>query len=146
MTSRIHAPRTRCPGCQEEVYLEELVEGRCPLCGISVDEIAEEGSFGDGIDRSDIALLMAQYFFFRKLDRLGAGPGQILQVITSLPEPGEGEGSFSLEIPVGRFEVFFPKRCNECGRLFFRTGKKMVTGDLEHPDLSIFFVCRRCTL
>ncbi|MDT8357261.1 MAG: hypothetical protein RQ758_02015 [Methanomicrobiaceae archaeon] len=146
MTSRIHAPRTRCPGCQEEVYIEELVEGRCPLCGFSVDEIAEEGFSGEVIDRSDIAMLMAQYFFFKKLDRLGAGPGQILQVITSLLEAGEKESIFSLEIPVGRFEGFSPKRCNKCGRLFFRRGKKMVTGDLERPDLSISYLCRRCML
>jgi hypothetical protein len=146
MTSRIHAPRTRCPGCNEEVYMEELVEGMCPLCGFSVDDLAEGGESGEIIDRSDLAMLMAQYFFFKKLDRLGASPGQIMHVITKLGEAGRRESDFSLELPVGMLDRIRLKRCEKCGGFFFRTGKKMVKGDLMRPGLFISFFCRRCTL
>ena len=33
MAPRINARHITCPGCQEEVFMEELVGGRCPLCG-----------------------------------------------------------------------------------------------------------------
>ena len=146
MTSRIHAPRTWCPGCHEEVYLEELVEGRCPLCGFSVDDLVEGGEPGELIDHPVLVKLMAQYFFFKKLDQLGASPGNILEVITAFGETEGKESNFSLEVPVGRLDFLAPKRCAGCGRIFFRTGKKTIRGDLMHPGLTIASFCRRCAL
>ena len=45
MTSRMQSPHTTCPGCQEEVFLDELVGGKCPLCGCSLEDFDE--AFGN---------------------------------------------------------------------------------------------------
>lgn len=31
-----------CPGCEEEVYLPELIEGKCPLCHEQIVEKVEQ--------------------------------------------------------------------------------------------------------
>lgn len=36
----------RCPGCGEETYDEELVMGKCPLCGTKIKEAQEPDSVG----------------------------------------------------------------------------------------------------
>ena len=61
MAPRINARHITCPGCQEEVFMEELVGGRCPLCGCELDgsEEACEG-FEELLDRSDLTWLVYQ--------------------------------------------------------------------------------------
>ena len=67
MTSRMHAPHTTCPGCQEEVFLDELVGGKCPLCGCSLEDFDESiGEYEGILDRSDLSWLIFNYFVFKK--------------------------------------------------------------------------------
>ena len=75
MTSRTHAAHTTCPGCQEEVYLDELVKGRCPLCGCTLEDLEEvESEVDELLDRGDFSWLIFNYFLFKQFTDLGASP------------------------------------------------------------------------
>ena len=90
MTSRMHAPHTTCPGCQEEVFLDELVGGKCPLCGCSLEDFEESIGEYDGIlDRSDLSWLIFNYFVFKKFVDLGVPPSQIMDFLSSYEENTE---------------------------------------------------------
>jgi len=151
MAPRINARHITCPGCQEEVFMEELVGGRCPLCGCELDgsEEACEG-FEELLDRSDLTWLVYQYFLFRKFEALGASPLQTLNLISRCDDPGANgpsypEGSpYSLEIPMGLRDRILPKRCSRCGRLFLRGGKKFVAGDLGRTAEAFSYTCPSC--
>jgi hypothetical protein len=151
MTSRINARHTTCPGCQEEVFLDELVGGRCPLCGCALEEedtTCEE--FEEGLDRSDLAWIIFHYFIFKKFDDMGVSPLQIMQLISNLVESsaydfrGGQKSCFELEVPMGRWDRIKPKRCSRCGGRFFRGGKKIISGDLSRPSHGILFTCPNC--
>ncbi|MDD1674388.1 MAG: hypothetical protein LUQ13_01960 [Methanomicrobiales archaeon] len=149
MTSRINARHTICPGCQEEVFLDELVGGRCPLCGCTLEEIEDScEEFEEGLDRSDLAWLMYHYFIFKKFDSLGASPFQILKLLASFDEENEEDSretaSFSLEVPMQAVDFLRPKRCAKCRRIFIRGGKKFVNGDLRSPRMSVYYICKNC--
>ena len=75
MTSRMQSPHTTCPGCQEEVFLDELVGGKCPLCGCSLEDFDEAfGEYEGILDRSDLSWLIFNYFVFKKFVDLGCPP------------------------------------------------------------------------
>lgn len=151
MTSRIHAPHTTCPSCKEEVYLDELVGGRCPLCGCSLEKSeAEDAEFDEFIGRSDLSWMVFQYFFFKKLDHLGAHPVQIMQLISRYEEQlsaGEKRGGqvpVNIEIPFRLFERILPKKCAVCGVRFIRGGKKYLSGSLRSQAFGVRHVCDGC--
>ena len=115
MTSRMHAPHTTCPGCQEEVFLDELVGGKCPLCGCSLEDFEESIGEYDGIlDRSDLSWLIFNYFVFKKFVDLGVPPSQIMEFVSSYEQnadkPAEEwtKTEFSLELPMGTFDRIRP--------------------------------------
>jgi hypothetical protein len=55
----MQSPHTTCPGCQEEVFLDELVAGKCPLCGCSLEDFDETfGEYERILDRSDLSWLI----------------------------------------------------------------------------------------
>ena len=149
MTSRIHAAHTTCPSCREEVFLEELVKGRCPLCGYEVGEFDEsETELDEYIDRSDLPWLVFNYFIFKRFDELGVSPLQVMQLIAGLEDYDGPEGfgnpprtKFVFDLPMKIRDRLKPKRCSRCGRLFFRGGRKVLTGDLSAPGFSIDYIC-----
>jgi hypothetical protein len=151
MATRINARHITCPGCQEEVFMEELVGGRCPLCGCELDGSDEscEG-FEDLLDRSDLTWLVYQYFLFRKFEALGVSPLQTLHLISRFDNPpGSGpsypeETPYSLETPFSFWERLVPKRCSRCGRIFLTGGRRLVTGDLGHTSQVISYLCPSC--
>ncbi len=151
MTSRVHTPHTTCPSCYEEVFLDELVGGRCPLCGYALDE--DDGicsEFDDPLERSNLGWIILHYFIFRRFERLGVNPLQIMQLLSRYEEicssdpAGAGQLHFDLEIPMTRIDRLIPKKCSKCGRIFFRGGKKIVSGDLSCLDYLRLFVCPSC--
>ena len=84
MTSRMQSPHTTCPGCQEEVFLDELVGGKCPLCGCSLEEFDESfGEYEGILDRSDLSWLIFNYFVFKKFVDLGVPPHQIMEFVAA---------------------------------------------------------------
>lgn len=151
MTSRIYSPRTRCPGCREEVYLEELVEGCCPLCGSSFDEIEiQRAVFDDLPARSEISWMVFQFFLYRRLEALGAEPGAVLELITRLEGSMNGDGeectteTFEIELPTPFIQRFLPKKCSRCGRIYILGGQRVATCSLKTPLVSISDRCPHC--
>jgi hypothetical protein len=151
MSSRMHAPHTTCPGCQEEVFLDELVGGKCPLCGCSLEEFDEEvGEYEGILDRSDLSWLIFNYFVFKKFVDLGVPPSQIMEFVTSYEQnadkPAEEwtKTEFSLEMPMGVLDRIRPKRCAKCHRHFVFGGKKQICGDMRHTAVQIQYLCDRC--
>lgn len=151
MSSRMHAPHTTCPGCQEEVFLDELVGGKCPLCGCSLEEFDEEvGEYEGILDRSDLSWLIFNYFVFKKFVDLGVPPSQIMEFVTSYEQnadkPAEEwtKTDFSLEMPMGVLDRIRPKRCAKCHRHFVFGGKKQICGDMRHTAVQIQYLCDRC--
>ncbi|TAJ44877.1 hypothetical protein [Methanofollis fontis] len=148
MTSRTRAHHTTCPYCNEEVYYEELIGGRCPLCGSTLEE-PEEGCMevDDGIERTDLAWLICHYFLFKKLDELGANPLQIMDVISRFDDGDGGaqKTAFEIEVPFGRLERILPKQCGCCRKVFFRGGKKVFSGDAGGTGYTVSFRCPACS-
>ena len=151
MTSRMHAPHTTCPGCQEEVFLDELVGGKCPLCGWSLEDFDEAfGEYEGILDRSDLSWLIFNYFVFKKFVDLGVPPHQIMEFVATYEQNAEKppeewvKTEFSLELPVTFLDRIKPKRCARCKKIFFYGAKKRIAGDMRHTNVNIQYVCDRC--
>jgi len=151
MTSRMHAPHTTCPGCHEEVFLDELVGGKCPLCGCSLEEFEEAfGEFEGIIERSDLSWLIFNYFVFKQFVDLGVPPQQIMGFVTAYEDNADKpveewtKTSFTLEIPMRPLDRIRPKKCPACGKWFILGGKKKIEGDMRKPALKITYTCDRC--
>ena len=143
----MHAPHTTCPGCHEEIYLEELVRGRCPLCGCEMEDVDECGNEMEEIlGKEDLSWLVCAYFIFRRLDSLGASPMHILQLLGRCNDGDENNARFSLEVPMGLLDRIRPRRCAKCGALHIRGGKKYVRGSLEQTMLEYSYQCRQCSV
>ncbi|NLM30431.1 MAG: hypothetical protein GX216_08420 [Methanomicrobiales archaeon] len=151
MTSRMHTPHTTCPGCHEEVFLDELVGGRCPLCGYSLDE--DDGTcseYEEILERSDLGWMIVQFFVFKRFCSEGANPIHVMQVLSRYEEllqidPADAEKmKFALEVPLRRRERLLPKRCSKCGRLFVAGGKAVISGDISSPEYTRRYTCPDC--
>ena len=147
----MHAPHTTSPGCREEVYLEELVKGRCPLCGCEFEEFdTQETEIEDFVERSDLPWLVFNYFLFKRFLEIGASPVQIMQFVATFNDQdlsgnnGKPDTTFQLQVPMQFLDRIRPKRCAACGRIFFAHGRKMAAGDLAAPGLSYRYYCDRC--
>lgn len=151
MTSRMHAPHTTCPGCHEEVFLDELVSGKCPLCGCSLEEFEEAfGEFEGIIERSDLSWLIFNYFVFKQFVDLGVPAPQIMAFVNAYEDNADKpvedwtKTDFALELPTSRWDRVRPKHCAKCGKWFVLGGKKLVEGDMRRPTLMIRYVCSTC--
>jgi hypothetical protein len=147
MTSRINA-HTTCPGCREEVYLDELVKGRCPLCGSDVGDFDEqENELDEFFDRSDLPWLIFHYFLFKRFLEMGASPLQVMQLANEYSDrisQEKPDTRFMLAVPMTRVDRIRPKRCAGCGKLYLSGGKKVVSGDLSAPGFRFLFFCPEC--
>ncbi|MDI9633657.1 MAG: hypothetical protein QFX32_06325 [Methanolinea sp.] len=151
MTYRTHAAHTTCPGCQEEVYLDELVKGRCPLCGCTLEDLEEiEEDVEDMGERADFPWLVFNYFLFKMLTDMGASPLKVMQLVSTYEEACLREGHdhvdtrFELELEPGKIERYLPHRCDRCGRIFLGQGRKILSGDLSAPGFRVSFRCNSC--
>ncbi len=147
----MHAPHTTCPGCREEVYLDELVRGRCPLCGCTLEDFeAQEGELEDFIERSDLPWLVFNYFLFKRFLEIGASPLQIMQTRCSVQRPGPPGQRAEAGYPLRHGSAdeatdrIRPKRCAKCGKIFFGKGRKVAAGDLAAPGLEYLYYCKGC--
>ncbi len=149
MSSRMLAPHTTCPACREEVFLDELVRGRCPLCGCSLEDYESSSAECDEFaDRGDFSWLVFNYFIFRRFEKLGVSPLQVMQLVSAFEESGGVTGGkgvrFRFEVPMGAVDHVRPKRCAKCGKVFLRGGSKQVVGDLGKPEISRAYLCPHC--
>jgi len=151
MTYRTHAAHTTCPGCQEEVYLDELVKGRCPLCGCSLEDLdGLENEVEELVDRADFSWLIFNYFIFKAFTDMGASPLKVMELLTLYETgclrvgPSQRDTRFELDLSAGRFDSIVPHRCDKCGRIFLGGGKRVLSGDLSLPGYRIVHRCRSC--
>jgi predicted RNA-binding Zn-ribbon protein involved in translation (DUF1610 family) len=151
MTSRIHSPHTTCPHCKEEVYLDELVGGRCPLCGHSLEGAEEQSElFDDLLERSDLSWLVFQYFLYRRLESLGANPLQIMQLVSRYEEQlasdneDDETSGIMLDVPMTTIDRLRLKTCHHCGKRFIYGGKKKISGNLRLNDFAFAYSCPSC--
>ncbi|HVN74033.1 MAG TPA: hypothetical protein VMT44_05510 [Methanoregula sp.] len=151
MTSRMQSPHTTCPGCQEEVFLDELVAGKCPLCGCSLEEFDEAfGEYEGTLDRTDLAWLIFNYFVFKKFVDMGVPPHQIMEFVATYEQNSEKppeewtRAEFSLEVPMNGWDRLRPKRCAKCKSFFFREGRKLIRGDMRRTAIRVEYLCDRC--
>ncbi|KUG20715.1 MAG: hypothetical protein KO206_08265 [Methanomicrobiaceae archaeon] len=151
MTSRMHTPHTTCPSCHEVVYLDELVGGRCPLCGYSLDDDGEVCSeFDETLERSDLGWMIFTYFMFKRFDDLGVNPLNVMQMLSRYEEGCTcdlreiGMLQYELETRMSYWERLIPKRCSKCGRIFFRGGKSVIAGCLGRQDYVKRYICTAC--
>jgi DNA-directed RNA polymerase subunit RPC12/RpoP len=152
MTSRMHTPHTTCPSCHEEVFLDELVGGRCPLCGYSLDE--DDGmcsEYEETLERSDLGWMIFQFFVFKWFCTEGASPLQVRRILTRYEDlaqcnPDDAEMmEFALEVSMSRWERLLPKRCSRCGRIFLSGGKAVISGDFSSPECLREYICPSCS-
>jgi hypothetical protein len=149
--TRMLSPHTTCPGCRAEVYLDELVKGRCPLCGCTLEDFEEPvQDMEELIERCDFSWLVFNYFVFKRFDELGVSPLRIMELIAGyedscMSQPGNGiDTRFELEARPKFTDRIRPKTCRQCGKLFFRGGKKLVSGDLNRPGVTVSYNCSGC--
>jgi hypothetical protein len=151
MTYRTHAAHTTCPGCQEEVYLDELVKGRCPLCGCALEDLEGlENDVEELVDRADFSWLIFNYFLFKTFTDMGASPLKVMQLVSLYEDAIAREGQshvdtrFELDLPAGLLDAIIPHRCDRCGRIFLGRGRKIISGDLSLPGYRIVHRCKSC--
>ncbi|MDH7593662.1 MAG: hypothetical protein QHG99_04805 [Methanomicrobiales archaeon] len=149
MTVRVNAHHIICPGCQEKVFLDELVGGHCPLCGCVMEDEVED-DYGEVIERSDLAWIVFQYHIFRKLSELGVAPLQIMQLLRRMEDLEECDLlleeslEFAIEVPMSRVGHLIPKRCSKCGRIFVGGGRKVILADLGRNQFRKSYRCSEC--
>ena len=147
MASRINA-HTTCPGCREEVYLDELVKGRCPLCGSDVGDFeVPDIETDEFFDHSDLPWLVFHYFLFKRFLDLGASPLQVMALANECGDRSpleKPDTRFMLEVPMARLDRIRPKRCAGCGKIYINGGKKVVSGDLSTPGYRFLYFCPGC--
>jgi hypothetical protein len=146
----MHTTKTTCPGCNEQVYLDELVRGRCPLCGCSLEDFEDGEDFGECYERLDLTWLVFNYFLYKKFDEMGASPLQVMQFLAENESRCEMDGErwgktqFDLVVPMSPVERIKPKRCAMCGKWFVRGGKKRIAGELANPGPAVRYECGGC--
>lgn len=151
MTVRVNAHHIICPGCLEKVFVDELVAGHCPLCGCVMDDHdGESQDYDEVIERSDLAWIVFHYFMFKRFDAMGVSPLQIMNLISQLEDqctggyPNPQKVEFRLEVPMGLWERMKPKRCIQCGKMFFRHGKKVISGNFNQQEIKVEYYCLSC--
>ncbi|MCQ1539462.1 hypothetical protein FTO68_10790 [Methanocalculus taiwanensis] len=155
MGYRTHARHTTCPGCNEEIYMEELVKGQCPLCGSPVEELEasdESLDYDDGFERSELSWLVLQYFLFKKFEEVGANPLQVFRLLSTVEENIEIVSSgkekehyaYDMDAELSLVERLLLKRCSSCNKLFIRGATKKISGDLLSGGMKITYRCGKC--
>ena len=147
----MQSPHTTCPGCQEEVFLDELVGGKCPLCGCSLEDFDESfGEYEGILDRSDLSWLIFNYFVFKKFVDLGVSSPPDHGVCCNLrTECGEtsrrvdknGVHTRNPYEPVGSDQT---QALLKVQKIIFPGRKKTIRGDMRNTHLTSEYLCDWC--
>ncbi len=117
----------KCPGCQEKVHEEELVDGSCPLCGEDIK--GSSNDYGDTINEI--------VSFFE--DEPNAMAINI--------EQGKGlSREMTLHKEPTLFDRVKPKKCSACGRWHIRFGDKQLELEMKgsEGEISVDYYCILC--
>ena len=151
----------RCPGCKEETFEEELIQGKCPLCGTKVMEARDTPSqstsepfikcisdyeespldFGDGPVRDIINDIFEDIFSGVERTLLISYMAYDISQNTGLEIKQArnvarqvvdmDEASFEFDVVPAWYDEFKLKKCAKCGRLHLMVGKKVLKGRIE---------------
>ncbi|WP_424359944.1 hypothetical protein [Methanocella sp. MCL-LM] len=151
----------RCPGCKEETFEEELIQGKCPLCGTKVMETREAPSqptsepfikcisdyeespldFGDAPVRDIINDIFEDIFSGVERTLLISYMAYDISQNTGLEIKQArnvarqvvdmDEASFEFDVVHAWYDEFKLKKCARCGRLHLMIGKKVLKGRIE---------------
>ncbi|MFP4174252.1 MAG: hypothetical protein ACLFSW_00540 [Halobacteriales archaeon] len=113
-----------CPGCGEEIYEEELIDGACPLCGQVVEN-------GDGYEGS-INEIVEMF--------------ESAEAVAMNVENESVERSFVLHASPSLSDRLKPKKCGACGRWHLKFGDKeyQVETDGYEGSLEVRYLCCLC--
>lgn len=120
----------KCPGCREEIYDEELINGNCPLCGESIEEQEPETTDYETIDK-------IVSFFESESETMAVNIDQSQKT---------REREFNLHVTPSFIDKIKPKKCDACGRWHIKFGDKEYKVSLKGDEgkLKIRYYCRLC--
>ena len=150
----------RCPGCKEETYEEELIMGRCPMCGARIMDPPEPMSgFSDPVIKctpeydempfdmmgGSMRDMIGDIFgdIFSGVERtllisymaydISQNTGLELKQARKVARQvvDDEEASFEFELVPAWHEEIKIKKCIRCGRRHFMIGKKVLKGKVE---------------
>jgi hypothetical protein len=134
-----------CLNCCERINPEELIDGRCPICGW---HHAEQGSKAPEIDPSLLTLFCQ--FVSRIEDSLvrqpseDSGGGQASRIFYRNLSYRKPVHSFNLATT--RLDRIRIKKCHYCGRYHVRVGNKLLEVRQSGPTSTYrkLYVCPAC--
>jgi len=166
------SPQMKCLGCNEEIFGEELISGRCPLCGYQMNEntipapepiiimqAEQSNMYEDDVEPyaevvgdflGDLFSGLERSMFISHLARdIHETTGVPFNLCKRIARQvvDEERSNFQYQIPSSLREQMTLKRCSVCGRLHFRIGARAVTGSIVDGvgEYEINYRCPRCT-
>lgn len=151
----------RCPGCGEETFEEELIMGKCPLCGTKITDATPEASSSLSepfirctsdyeempFDMMGVSVrdMINDIFgdIFSGVERtllisymaydISQNTGLELKQARSVARQvvDQDEAAFEYDITPAWYDEFKIKKCAKCGRIHFMVGKKKLKGKIE---------------
>ena len=151
----------RCSGCNEETFEEELIQGRCPLCGTKVMEIRESPTQSASepfikcisdydespLDLGDVPVrdIINDIFedIFSGVERtllisymaydISQNTGLEIKQARNVARQVVDleEAAFEFEVVPMWYDEFKLKKCTRCGKLHLMVGKKILKGRIE---------------
>ncbi len=134
-----------CLNCSERISGEELIDGRCPICGWRHDEHSSK------VHEIDPSLLMLFCQFVRRvedslanqapIDSSRRKEGRIL-----FKNPADRKPLHSFNLVTTRFDQIRIKKCHYCGRYHFRVGNKLLEVQELGPKSTYrkVYACPKC--
>lgn len=134
-----------CLNCCERISREELIDGRCPICGWRHDEHSSK------VHEIDPSLLMLFCQFVRRIedslvnqafiDSYGRKEGRML-----LKNPPHRKPLYSFNLATTRFDQIKIKKCHYCRRYHFRVGNKLlqVQKSGQKSTYRKLYACPKC--
>lgn len=147
-----------CPSCGELVHLEELVEGRCPLCREECVPEEESMDLSSPWEKERWLISLRAKEGLRAIGLNNAGAENLARRLLEEVDPSSLKRhenvfrKFRWSIDPDLRDYFRYKTCTFCGRKHVLVGGKVLEGYIKvEPgegdvllDASIHWVCRRC--
>ena len=134
-----------CLNCCERISGEELIDGRCPMCGWRHDEHSPKAH------EIDPSLLMLFYQFVRRIEDSLANQASTdstrrTEGIMLFKKPSDRKPLHSFDLVTTRLDKIKIKKCHYCGRYHFRVGNKLLQVQKLGPKSTYrkLYSCPKC--
>jgi len=136
-----------CPRCSECINEEELIEGKCPICGWYT-EIKSKKVLKLSYDALNLFyefVSSVQESVHHQSDEYPLYSSKSASTLT-VNDFGNQEMQFNFKLIPNLIDTIKPKKCSSCGRLHLKMGGKVlkvqVTKDVGNHHIAYF--CERC--